>query len=294
MAAARDPGPLVGGRADLRLRRRSRLGSVSPAPQLPRPGRAIVHLDAGRPGVAQPLGSDVVDVLRAKAAALEALAATVERMRAQGWHTEGAVGLAFSLGIDGVSFERDLDDFSQLEEVTAALPSGTVVHWHRHDRSWRTGGWIVGLPADQQLGEADDLPVIVQSARSGRQTRCEDQAQLVAAVLFHLDEIASELDADPTQAARAAEVRATITAVRDGEPPQVYYRFEGSPEAEDALTSAHVVHVQPEGLARWEGFQDGVTGEPLYEGDNRLEGLAGIAFRDGFRIGSERAHLLAG
>jgi hypothetical protein len=267
---------------------------VPPHPQRSRPGRAIVHLDAGRPGVALPLGSDVVEVLRTKAAALEALAATVERMRADGWQTEGAVGLAFSLGIDGVSFERDLSDFSRLAKVAHALPTGTVVHWHRHDRSWRTGGWIAGLPPSEQLAEADDLPVIVQSPRSGRQTRCRDQGELVEAVLLHLGEIADELERDPTQAARAAEVRAQVTAVESGEPPQVYYRFEGSPEAEDALTSAHVVHVQPEGLARWEGFQDGVTGEPLYEGDNRLEGLAGIAFREGFQLGSERAHLLTG
>ncbi|MBB4660744.1 hypothetical protein [Conexibacter arvalis] len=266
---------------------------MPPAPQRNRPGRAIVHLDAGRPGVALPLGSDVVEVLRTKAAALEALAATVERMRADGWRTEGAVGLAFSLGIDGVSFERDLSDFSRLERVAHALPTGTVVHWHRHDRTWRTGGWIAGLPADQQLGEADDLPVIVQSARSGRQTRCESQQQLVEAVLLHLGEVADDLDLDRAQAARAAEVRAQIDALRAGEPPQVYYRFEGSPEAEDALTSAHVVNVQPEGLARWEGFLDGVTGEPLYEGDSRLEGLSGLAFRDGFRLGAERAHLLA-
>jgi hypothetical protein len=266
---------------------------VPPLPQHSRPGRAIVHLDAGRPGVALPLKSDVVEVLRTKAAALEALAATVERMRAEGWQTEGAIGLAFSLGIDGVSFERDLSDFSRLERVAHALPTGTVVHWHRHDRSWRTGGWIAGLPAAVQLGEAEDLPVIVQSPRSGRQTRCESQAELVDAVMLHLSEVAADLEADGTQAARAAEVRAQIELVSGGEPPQVYYRFEGSPEAEDALTSAYVVHAQPEGLARWEGFQDGVTGEPLYEGDNRLEGLAGIAFREGFELGSSRAHLLA-
>ena len=266
---------------------------MSPVPQRNRPGRAIVHLDAGRPGVALPLESDVVEVLRTKAAALEALAATVERMRAEGWHTEGAVGLAFSLGIDGVSFERDLSDFSRLERVAHSFPTGTVVHWHRHDRSWRTGGWIVGLPAAEQLGEAEDLPVIVQSPRSGRQTRCESQAELIDAILLHLTEVADDLGADPTQAARVAEVREQIELVRGGEPPQVYYRFEGSPEAEDALTSVYVVHAQPEGLARWEGFQDGVTGEPLYEGDNRLEGLAGIAFREGFELGSSRAHLLA-
>lgn len=264
-----------------------------PQPQRNRPGRAIVHLDAGRPGVALPLESDVVEVLRTKAAALEALAATVERMRAEGWQTEGAIGLAFSLGIDGVSFERDLSDFSRLERVAHALPTGTVVHWHRHDRSWRTGGWVVGLPASFQLGEAEDLPVIVQSPRSGRQTRCESQSELVDAVLLHLSEIAAELDAEPAQTSRAAEAHEQIALIRGGEPPQVYYRFEGSPEAEDALTSAFVVHAQPEGLVRWEGFQDGVTGEPLYEGDNRLEGLAGIVFREGYELGSARAHLLA-
>ena len=55
-----------------------------------------------------------------------------------------------------------------------------------------------------------------------------------------------------------------------------------------------MLHVTPEALARWEGFQDGIAGEPLYEGDTRLEGMAGLAFRDGFRLGSERAHLIAG
>ncbi|HEY4279909.1 MAG TPA: hypothetical protein VGM91_16915 [Conexibacter sp.] len=259
---------------------------------LPKPGRAIAHVDAGRPGIDQALGSDVVSVLRAKAAALLELAATVERLRGEGWRTDGAVGLAFSLGVDGVSLERDLASFDQLAAASSPLPHGTVVHWHRNDRSWRSGGWIVGLPAAEQLGETDDLPVIVQSTRSGRQTRCESQSELVAAVLLHLDEVASQLDADPTQAQRARDVREQIVMLQHGESPQVYYRFEGSPEAEDALSSAYVVSVQPEGLALWEGFQDGVTGEPLYEGDTRVEGLAGIAFREGYRRGEGRAHLL--
>lgn len=256
-----------------------------------RPGRAIARLSADEPAVALS-GRDVTDVLRAKAAALEDLAAAIERLRDEGWRTEGEIGLAFSLGVDSVSLERDLASFDELPHVGRSLPAGTVIHWHRHDRSWRSGGWIVGLPAEQQLGETDDLPVIVQSTRSGRQTRCDDQRQLVDAARLHLDEIAQALDADPTQAARAREVREQIAALEQGEPPQVYYRFEGSPEAEDAITSAHVVSVVPEAAARWEGFHDGVTGEPLYEGDTRLEGLTGLAFRDGYRLGSERAHLL--
>ena len=260
---------------------------------VPQPGRAITHLAADRLGRVQPAAGDVVDVLRAKAAALEELAATVERLRDEGWQTEGEIGLAFSLGVDRVGFERDVASFGELERVGRALPPGTVIHWHRHDRSWRSGGWIVGLPADQQLGETEDLPVVVQSTHSGRQTRCEDQAQLVAAVLLHLREIAQQLEADPLQHGRAHEAREQIAAIEAGEAPQVFYRFEGSPEAEDALTSAHMVLVHPEALARWEGFQDGIAGEPLYEGDQRLEGLTGLAFRDGFRLGSERAHLLA-
>lgn len=257
------------------------------------PGRAITHLAADRLGRAQLDGGDVVDVLRAKAAALEELAGTVERLRREGWQTEGEIGLAFSLGVDRVGFERDVASFAELERISRPLPTGTVVHWHRHDRSWRSGGWIAGLPAAEQLGETEDLPVVVQSTRSGRQTRCEDQAQLVAAVLLHLREIADELDADPMQSVRAREARDQIAAVESGEPPQVFYRFEGSLEAEDALTSAHMIHVVPEALARWEGFQDGIAGEPLYEGDERLEGLTGLAFREGFRLGGERAHLLA-
>jgi hypothetical protein len=161
----------------------------------------------------------VVDVLRAKAAALLELAATVERLRGEGWRTDGAVGLAFSLGVDGVSLERDLASFAALEEASRVLPHGTVVHWHRNDRSWRSGGWVVGLPAAEQLGETDDLPVIVQSTRSGRQTRCESQRELVDAVLLHLDEIAAQLDGDPTQARGAADVREQIAMVRQGESP---------------------------------------------------------------------------
>lgn len=258
-----------------------------------RPGRAIARLSADRPA---PLaaGADVVATLRAKAAALEQLAAAVERLRGEGWQTEGEIGLAFSLGVDGVSVERDLASFAELEGVGRSLPTGTVIHWHRHDRSWRSGGWVVGLPAAEQLGETEDLPVIVQSTRSGRQTRCAGQDELVAAVLLHLREIADALDRDPTEAARAREVREQLAALERGEPPQVYYRFEGSPEAADALTSAHVVSVQPEAAATWEGFQDGVTGEPLYEGDTRLEGLTGLAFREGYARGAERAHLLRG
>jgi hypothetical protein len=256
-----------------------------------RRGRAIARLSADRPA---PLaaGADVVAVLRAKAAALEGLADAVQLLRADGWRTEGEVGLAFSLGVDGVSLERDAASFAELEQLGRSLPRGTVIHWHRHDRSWRSGGWVVGLPAAEQLGETSDLPVIVQSTRSGRQTRCRDQEELVAAVRLHLAEIAEAFDADPTQAARAREVREQLEALGRGESQQVYYRFEGSPEAEDALTSAHVVSVQPEALATWEGFQDGVTGEPLYEGDTRLEGLTGIAFRDGYARGSARAHRL--
>lgn len=258
------------------------------------PGRAITHLTADRLGRERDGGGgDVVDLLRAKAAALEQLAATVERLRADGWRTDGEIGLAFSLGVDRVGFERDVASFAELERIGRALPKGTVVHWHRHDRSWRSGGWVVGLPADLQLGEIDDLPVIVRSTRSGRQTRCEDQAQLVDAVLLHLREIADELDADPLQSARAREAREQIAAVEAGEPPQVFYRFEGSPEAEDAVTSAHMIHVHPEALSRWEGFQDGIAAEPLYDGDERLEGITGLAFREGFRLGSERARLLA-
>jgi hypothetical protein len=253
------------------------------------PGRAITRVDAG---ATAPAGGDVVDVLRAKAATLEELAATVALLRDEGWRTDGAVGLAFSLGVDGVHLEHDAGGYDELEALGSSLPAGTVVHWHRNDRSWRSGGWIVGLPAGQQLGETADLPVIVQSTRSGRQTRCEDQRELVAAVRLHLREIAAALDADPLLHTRASEVREQLAALDAGEPPQVFYRFEGSPEAEDALTSAHMVHVTPEALALWEGFQDGVAGEPLYDGDQRLEGLTGIAFREGFRRGSGRARLL--
>lgn len=252
------------------------------------PGRAIVRIEAG----SVPALGDVVAQLRAKADALDRLAGTVERLRGDGWRTEGTVGLAFSLGVDGVHVERDVDGYEELAQLADALPSGTVIHWHRHDRSWRSGGWIAGLPGDQQLGESDDLPVIVQSSRSGRQSRCEDQTQLVAAIRLHLDEIATALAADPLTRERAVEARAQIAALDAGEPPQVFYRFEGSPEAEDALTSAHMIHVAPVALTQWEGFQDGVAGEPLYDGDARLEGLTGIAFRDGFRRGAERAHLL--
>ncbi|MDW5596183.1 hypothetical protein VSS74_17680 [Conexibacter stalactiti] len=256
--------------------------------QADQPGRAIVRIEAG----SVPALGDVVDVLRAKAVALERLAATIERLRADGWRTDGAVGLAFSLGVDGVHVERDVAGFGELERLAGALPAGTVLHWHRHDRSWRSGGWIAGLPPAEQLGETDELPVIVQSTRSGRQTRCEDQQQLVAAIRLHLEEIRDALDSDALTRARADEVRAQLRALDAGEAPQVFYRFEGSPEAEDALNSAHMVHVTPEALALWEGFQDGVAGEPLYEGDTRLEGLTGLAFRDGFRRGEERAHLL--
>jgi hypothetical protein len=263
-------------------------GSPSPAS----PGRAIAHISGSRSTRDWRDAGDVVDVLRARAAALEELATTVERLYAEGWRTAGEVGLAFSLGVDGVGLERDLASFAQLAQVAPQLPFGSVIHWHRNDRSWRSGGWIVGLPADQQLGETDDLPVIVQSTRSGRQTLCEDQQQLVAAVELHLREIAEELDQDPAQTARAAEVRAQLAALSRGEPPQVYYRFEGSVEAEDVLTSAHVVLVAPEPTARWEGFHDGVTRQPVYDGDHRLEGLTGLAFRDGYRLGGERAHLL--
>ncbi|MDO8211218.1 hypothetical protein [Conexibacter sp. CPCC 206217] len=253
------------------------------------PGRAITHVDATPPAT----GADVVDLLRAKAIALEDLATTVERLRAEGWRTDGAVGLGFSLGVDGVHLECDAAGYHVLARLGRSLSPGTVIHWHRNDRSWRSGGWIVGLPAEEQLGETEDLPVIVQSTRSGRQTRCEDQQELVEAVRLHLREIAADLDEDPLLRARAGEVREQLAALDAGEPPQVFYRFEGSPEAEDALTSAHMVHVTPEALARWEGFRDGVAGEPLYDGDQRLEGLTGLAFRDGFRRGRECAHLLA-
>jgi hypothetical protein len=252
------------------------------------PGRAITHVDANPPAT----GGDVVDVLRAKAIALEDLATTVERLRAEGWRTDGAVGLGYSLGVDGVPLECDAAGFDALERLGRSLPPGTVIHWHRNDRSWRSGGWIVGLPADWQLGETDDLPVIVQSTRSGRQTRCEDQRELVAAIGLHLLEILDTLQRDPLMRMRAADVREQLAALEAGEPPQVFYRFEGSPEAEDAVTSAYMVHVTPEASARWEGFQDGIAGEPLYDGDQRLEGLTGIAFREGFRRGGECAHLL--
>lgn len=249
------------------------------------PGRAIARLAAD----SVPPGGDVVATLRAKAAALERLAAQVERLRADGWRTEGAVGIALSLGVDGIHVERDVARFAELEPLSRALPHGTVVHWHRHDRAWRSGGWIAGLPAALQLGETDDLPVIVQSTRSGRQTRCEDQEQLVAAVRLHLTEVRDAFDADPLLRPRAQAVREQLAALDAGEPPQVFYRFEGSPEAEDPLTAAHMVHVTPAALATWEGFQDGLAGEPLYEGDARLEGLTGIAFRDGFHRGEEAA-----
>lgn len=161
--------------------------------QADQPGRAIVRIEAGSVAA---LG-DVVGVLRAKAAALERLAATIERLRADGWRTDGAVGLAFSLGVDGVHVERDVAGFRELERLADTLPTGTVIHWHRHDSSWRSGGWIAGLPPAEQLGETDDLPVIVQSTRSGRQTRCADQQQLVAAIRLHLEEIRDALDSDP-------------------------------------------------------------------------------------------------
>lgn len=247
------------------------------------PGRAIVRLAAE---TVAPVG-DVVAVLRAKAAALERLAAQVERLRGEGWRTEGVVGIALSLGVDGVHVERDVAGFEELERLARELAPGTVLHWHRHDRSWRSGGWIAGLPAWLQLGETDDLPVVVQSTRSGRQTRCEDQQQLVAAVRLHLTEVRDAFDADPLLRPQAQAVRDQLLALDAGEPPQVFYRFEGSPEAEDPLTAAHMIHITPIALASWEGFQDGVAGEPLYEGDTRLEGLTGIAFRDGFRRGEE-------
>jgi hypothetical protein len=249
------------------------------------PGRAIVRLAADTTA----LVGDVVTVLRAKAAALERLATQVERLRDDGWRTEGAVGIALTLGVDGVHVERDVTGFSELEQLARTLPPATVLHWHRHDRSWRSGGWIAGLPAALQLGETDDLPVIVQSTRSGRQTRCEDQQELVAAIRLHLTEVRDAFDADPLLRPRAQAVRDQLAALDAGEAPQVFYRFEGSPEAEDPLTAAHMIHVTPAALTTWEGFQDGVAGEPLYEGDARLEGLTGIAFRDGFRRGEEAA-----
>jgi len=235
---------------------------------------------------------DVIDALLAKAAALTELAELVARLREDGWNTVGETGLEFSLGGDGVSIERTLVAYGELESAGRLLPPGTVVHWRPHEKRWRSGGWIIGLPAESQFGEADELPVIVQSTRSGRQTRCADQDELVHAVIVHLQEIQDSLGEERAHTDAAVELRAHLEALGSGEPPQIFYRFDASQDAEDGLSNVHFVQVQPEANARWEGFHEGVTGQVVYDGDPRLEGLIGLAFSEGHRLGVARAELL--